>query len=88
MAMVYFDYAFKSKKTGKKVYFYDFVQVDKAQDQELKWFHVRHGLMKLYRLLQVDAENFIAQDMNTSCFTTNDNWERWLRDPLLAIREV
>ena len=87
MAMIYFDQVFTNKKTGKTVYFYDFVQVERAQDQELIWVHIQHGLMKLYRLLQVDAENFIAESMNKSCFTRNTNWLDWQRNPELAMIE-
>ena len=67
---IWFDEIYKTQK-GKKVPFYTFTTVDHAEDGAVAWFHERHGLMKLYKIHKVDAENFIAEDMHQSKY----NWE-------------
>ena len=85
MNTILFDDTFTSKRTGKRIYDYDTMTLDTAQDQQLIWIHSRHGFMRLYKLLQVDTTNFIAQDMHKGCFTSSDNWDEYMHNPELAL---
>ena len=84
---IYFDSFLKTRK-GKVVPFYDRVMVEKDEpikDKTLMWFHESYGYMKLYRLHKVDDENYIAEDTKTSCRTNNENWKKFLENPILAL---
>ncbi len=83
MKTVYFDDILRTR-TGLKPY-YDTTEVSNATDGELKWFHIRYGCMHLYRLHQVDADNFIAEDLHIVCSTSNEKWNAWWENPTLAL---
>ena len=83
MKTIYFDDTLRTRKG--RVPFYDFTQVSETTDGELVWFHERYGYMKLYRLHQVDADNFIAEDLHTVCRTSDERWSEWGENPLLAL---
>ena len=59
--------------------------MEEATDNELVWFHEGYGMMKLYRLLQVDDKNFIAEDLHKYCRTSNPKWETFSEKPELAL---
>ena len=84
MITVLFDSVLRTKK-GKCIPFWETSHVDKVTDNELVWFHVGYGVMRLYHLLQVDAENFIAEDLHTCCRTSNPKWEVFSEKPELAL---
>ena len=86
MFTVYFDEEHLNSR-GKRVYFWDFTQVSNAADKQLVWFHEHYGLMKLYRLHAVDAESFIAEDLNVYCRTSSDAWGKLSEDPALALAQ-
>ena len=85
MATVYFDSTFRSKKTGNRIYFYDTTTVSEAQDNQLIWFHTSYGRCHLYKLLQVDDTNYIAQDMHKTLWHTDPDREYRLAHPELEI---
>lgn len=72
-------------RSGKCVPSWNFTTTDSAVDKELKWFHEGYGVNQLYRLHKVDDENFIAENLRKLCFTSNENWEEYLRNPALAL---
>ena len=84
MKTVYFDDTLRTYK-GKRVPYYDCTQVSNATDGELAWFHEGYGCMKLYRLHQVDADNFVAEDLHILCYTSSEVWRAWSENPLLAL---
>ena len=83
MKTIYFDDTLRTRK-GLKPY-YECVEVTEAFDGQLAWFHIRYGCMHLYRLHQVDADNFIAEDLHIVCSTSNEKWHSWSENPLLAL---
>ena len=85
MKTVYFDSKLRTRKGW--IPYYDTTEVSNATDGELKWFHDGYGLMCLYRLYQVDADNFIAENLHIVCFTSSEEWDSWLKNPTLALTE-
>ena len=84
---IWFDSYIKTR-SGKRIPYADFSVLERrVNDQELIWFHESYGLMMLYRVHKVDDENFVAEYMRVSCYTSSDNWERYLDDPELALSE-
>lgn len=82
---VFFDSTFKSKNTGKIFYDYDTTTMPEAHDNELVWVHIHYGRMRLYKLLQVDDSNYIAQDMHKFLWPGDENYEHRLAHPELEI---
>ena len=58
MVTVLFDSILRTKR-GTYIPFWETSYMEEATDNELVWFHEGYGMMKLYRLLQVDDKNFI-----------------------------
>lgn len=81
---IWFDDVIRTR-SGKRVPSWSFTTTDSAVDKELKWFHEGYGVNQLYRLHKVDDENFIAESLRKLCFTSNENWEEYLRNPALAL---
>lgn len=84
MINVLFDSYLKCR-SGRRLPYYDVSYVEKAEDQELVWFHEGYGLMKLYRLHEVDRENYIAEPTKVSCYTKSDKWDLYKSNPELAL---
>jgi hypothetical protein len=86
MKTVYFDDTLRTR-SGKRIPYYDSTSVsdDNAHDGALVWFHIRYGLMHLYRLHQVDSHNFIAEDLHVVCSTSSEKWRTWGNNPSLAL---
>lgn len=80
---VYFDSILRTRRGP--IPFYEITKVEAAQDNQLCWFHTGYGLMRLYRLLQVDNNNFIAEDMHTCCRTNNPDWPAYQKNPELVL---
>ena len=66
MKTILFDATLTTYK-GKRVHYYDEQDTKSAEDKELRWFHIGYGTMSLYRLHQVDADNFIAEPLDRYC---------------------
>jgi len=83
MKTVYFDTLLRTRK-GVKAY-YETAEVSNATDGELVWFHSAYGLMRLYRLHEVDCDNFVAEDLRVVCSTKSELWRSWGENPSLAL---
>ena len=83
MKTIYFDDTLRTRKGS--IPYYDMTEVSNATDGELMWFHVRYGWMRLYRLHQVDTDNFIAEDLHIVCTTSSEKWDSWSENPALAL---
>lgn len=82
---IWFDDWIKCRN-GKIKPFWDFTVLEQiVKDKELMWFHERYGRMELYRVHKVDNDNFVAEDLKISCYTSNENWELYSEKPELAL---
>lgn len=84
MVTVLFDSILRTKR-GTYIPFWETSYMEEATDNELVWFHEGYGMTKLYRLLQVDDKNFIAEDLHTYCRTSNPKLETFIEKPELAL---
>ena len=84
---VYFDSTLKCQ-SGKRIPYYDIGYTDDdTKDQDLRWFHEGYGYFRLYRLLKVDEENFIAEDLYHVMRTDNEKWNLYVEHPELLLAE-
>lgn len=89
MVFVYFDSILKTRN-GKKIPYWEssYLNDNEVADNQLTWFHEGYGLMKLYKLLKVDDNNYIAENMKRSIRTGSPNWPEYSEHPALALNGV
>lgn len=75
-------------QNGKRKPYYGWTTVEDdncVTDKQLIWLHEGYGRMGLYRVHYVDDENYIAEDMKISCYTSSNNWKIYSEKPELAL---
>lgn len=85
---VYFDSRLKTKTKGTIPYYDISFNVANCEDKKLMWFHEGYGMMRLYRIHQIDrSSDFIAELAGPICRTSSSEWTSYLENPEYAMKD-